>query len=93
MPEGNLRVIQSEPQPRVCPANIQPLMQTLLATLADIDFEHERELEKLNKSDAEPSLKATIIARLDQRHREKRQPYIEELTALETRMRSLLKDR
>ena len=90
MPEGKLRVISSKPQPRVCPADIQPLMQTLLATLADIDFEHQCELEKVKSSATEPSLKAKIITRLEQRHRERRHPYVQELVALEARMRAAL---
>ena len=90
MPEGTLRVIESEQQPCVYPADIQPLMQTLLATLADIDFGHECELEKVKNSAADTSLKAKMITRLEQRHRERRQPYVEELLALKARMRSVL---
>lgn len=90
MPQGTVRVTERDPQPRVCPADIQPLMQTLLATLADLDFEHECELEKVKNSATDPSVKAKMITKLEQRHRERRQPYVQELLALEARMRSVL---
>ena len=90
MPHGALRVIESAQQPRVCPADVQPLMQTLLATLADIDFEHECEVEKVKGSVTDPGLKATMMVRLAQRHGERRHPYVEELMRLEARTRSVL---
>ncbi len=90
MPEGNLRMIESEQQRCSCPADVQSLMQTLLATLADIDFEHDRELEKVRNSATDQSLKGKAITKLEQRHRERRQPYVEELIGLETRIHSVL---
>ena len=90
MPEGNLRVIDPEEHPRVCPADVQPLMQSLLATLADIDFEHERELDKMKNSATDALLKERMIKKLEQRHRERRHPYVQELMALEARMRLVL---
>lgn len=90
MPENHLRLIESEQQPRVYPADVQPLMQALLATLADLDFAHERELSKVRNSTTDPSLKAQMIIGLEQRHRERRHPYVQELTALEARMRLAL---
>jgi hypothetical protein len=64
MPHGNLRVIDSQHEPRVSPDKIEPLMQSLLGTLADIDFGHERELENVRNSPADPSVRAKVIARL-----------------------------
>ncbi len=65
--------------------HIQPLMQDLLRTLANIDFEHEIELEKLEASPMEPAFKRQIRERLKERHRERREPYIQHLAELHSR--------
>ena len=90
MPNGTLQMIESNQKPRVYPANIQPLMQSLLATLANIDFVHEREIEKLRNSATDVSLRETLIAVLEEGHEKRRQPYLEGLAALESDIRSLL---
>jgi hypothetical protein len=82
--------IHSEHQPPVIPDEFQPLMQSLMATLADIDFAHEHELEKVNSTSVDGALKARLITKLDQHHREKRHPYANELVRLEERTRSCL---
>jgi hypothetical protein len=64
-------------------------MQTLLSTLADIDFEYEYEHRKLNCSAGDRALKTIMSQRLEHRHRERRRPYIEELNRLHARMRSV----
>jgi hypothetical protein len=91
MPHGHLHVIGSEHEPRVSPDNIQPLMQSLLATLADIDFGHEREVENVRNSPTDPSVREKVITKLDQHHREKRQPYVEGLLTLQAQMRLVLR--
>jgi hypothetical protein len=65
-------------------------MDYLLATLADIDFEHERKLEKAKQSAMEASLTAGVVAKLEQRHQEPSQPYVQELVTLQTAQGSAL---
>ncbi len=65
--------------------HIQPLMQDLLRTLANIDFEHEVELEKLDASAVDPAFKRQIRERLKERHRERRDPYVQHLAELQAR--------
>ena len=91
MPDAKLRELPSEHhQRRILPTELQPLMQSLLSTLADIDFAHEHEVEKVKNSALDDRFRATLIAKLDQLHREMRQPYVEEVLRLQNRARSLL---
>ena len=65
-----------------------PLMQDLLRTLANIDFEHEIEMEKLEASTMEAAFKRQIRERLKERHRERREPYVQHLAELHTQATS-----
>lgn len=58
-------------------------MQSLRATLANIDFAHEHEHAKVSRSNAEPMVKAALLRRLEQRHRDRRAPYVRQLALLE----------
>lgn len=69
--------------------DLQPLMQSLLSTLADFEVEHETDLSKLKASRMDPRLKAELRSRIEARHRERREPYLAELTRLEQRVRGL----
>ena len=66
---------------------IEPLMQTLLATLADIDFAYERELEKIENSTSDDNLKESLRSRRETNHRERREPYVQQLAELHARIR------
>jgi hypothetical protein len=68
----------------------QPAMQAMLATLADIDFAHEHELEKVNSSVIDDSFKMKLVTKLDQLHRDRREPYEQERVRLHEQMRSLM---
>ena len=60
-------------EPDVYAPDTKPLMQALLATLADIDFAHERDIERAVSTTAKnPSLKARVLHALTQKHRERR---------------------
>jgi len=59
-----------------------PLMQSLLATLANIEFEFERECEKV-RGTTDVHLKARVLAQLKVRHQDRREPYIRELARLQ----------
>jgi len=75
--------------PRVYPPEIQPLLQSILAALADIDFVHASEVAIVRDSDADEWLKQSVIRRLAERHQERRAPYVRQLEALEARIRTL----
>ncbi|MCB5175789.1 MULTISPECIES: hypothetical protein [Microvirga] len=62
--------------------NLQNMMQELLRTLANIDFQHEAEMDKLKHSTTDDELKNYIKEKLLARHRERREPYINLLTEL-----------
>jgi hypothetical protein len=58
------------------------MMQELLRTLANIDCQHEDELNKLKRSTTDEELKKHIKEKLLERHRERREPYVSLLTEL-----------
>jgi hypothetical protein len=64
---------------------IGPMMQDLLQTLANIDFDHEVMIEKLELSATDPALKRKIGDKLRDQHRERREPYVRLLAELHDR--------
>jgi hypothetical protein len=72
--------------PKMYSSNIQPLLQSLLSTLADIDFDYELERERLSNSSPDSHLKIKALEKLKARHRDRREPYIQQLTILQQRM-------
>jgi hypothetical protein len=68
---------------------LQPLLQSLLATLADIDFDYEQEREKLSSTSPDANIKIRALEKLKARHYERRQPYIQQLSVLQQRMMEL----
>ena len=66
--------------------DILPLLQTALADLADIDSDFEKSLQAIKHSEADEGRKSELIARLWHQHRERRAPYIYELTVLRDRI-------
>lgn len=75
--------------PRTYSASITPLLQTVLATLADIDLAFECDLETIENSNADEALKAQAIEKLRERHRERRAPYARQLAKLERQIKAL----
>ena len=69
-------------------AEIQPPMQTLLAILADLDYAHECELERIAAGPGDLALKECLRARLEAQHGERRVPYVQQLDRLEARIRA-----
>ena len=72
--------------PRMYSPSLQPLLQSLLATLANIDFEYERERERLSDRTMDMALKARVLEKLEQQHRERREPYVQQLSVLQDRI-------
>lgn len=64
----------------------QPLLQSLLSTLADIDFEYEQQREKVSKCATDLNLRIRVLERLKAQHQERRTPYIQQLAILQERM-------
>jgi hypothetical protein len=77
--------LPSRAEARLYSPEITPLLQSLLATLADIDFAYESDLEVVQNSATDEVLKRNVIERLQQQHRERREPYIRQITALQRR--------
>ncbi len=74
----------SSPHHAYSPA-ILPQMQSLLAALADIDCAYEIDVETVRASHTPEIIKNNVIATLQQRHQERRAPYIRQLEALQRR--------
>ena len=66
---GDVRCADFKEPPRTYAPEIQPAMQALLATLAQIDFEYERDSEKLARSSIPAVVKEQVKAKLADRHR------------------------
>ena len=66
--------------------DILPLLQLLLATLADIDFEHGSDIETVRNSSADEWLKQATIRKLQDRHQKRRAPYARRLESLQKRI-------
>ena len=75
--------------PRIYSPSYQPLMQTLLATLADLDFDYEKERERLSSASPDTNIKIRALEKLKTRHRERREPYIQQLAILQQRITEL----
>ena len=74
--------------PRTYSPDLQPLLQSLLCTLADIEFDYERELERVSGSSSDSRVKVLVLEKLRARHRERREPYVQQLALLQDRMRT-----
>jgi len=66
--------------------DILPLLQTALATLADIDLAHEKSIDHVRHCDADDAEKSDMIAKLRRQYQDMRAPYIRELTILRERI-------
>jgi hypothetical protein len=74
---------------RMYPPELLPLLQSLLATVADIDFEHESDVETVKNSSADAWLKQTTIRKLQECHQARRMPYVQQVESLQRRLRAL----
>ena len=73
-------------QPRFYSPNNEALLQSLLTTLVDLDLAYEQERERVSSSTEDASLRARMLQRLPDQHRERREPYIRNLTVLQERI-------
>jgi len=88
MDQDNGRTHEKDWAAPVYAPSLLPLMQSLLATLANIDAEHEHEVERATRSSAPASLKPRLLAKLNERHRERRESYVRHLALLQGRVHS-----
>ncbi|SCX90578.1 hypothetical protein [Microvirga guangxiensis] len=72
--------------PKMYSPTLQPLLQSLLSTLADIDFEYEQAKDKVSKNSPDTNLKIKVLEKLRAQHHERRMPYIQQLAVLQERM-------
>ncbi len=80
------RTAPQESQPRMYSPDLQPLLQSLLGTLADIDFEYERERDNISARALDTKLKTRLLEKLKQHHRQRRDPYLQQLAILHKRI-------
>jgi hypothetical protein len=67
---------------RMYSPSLDCMMREVLHTLGDIDFQHDVELEKVEKTVRDEDLKSSIKGKIQAAHREKRQPYVDLLERL-----------
>jgi hypothetical protein len=73
---------------RMYSPTLQPLLQSLLSTLADIDFAYECEREKISKSSPDINLRIRVLEKLKAQHQVRRTPYLQQLATLQEHMLS-----
>jgi hypothetical protein len=82
--------VTTDNSPRTYAHGLQPLLQSLLGTLADLDFAYEQERERLTRSTRDVNIRIRVLERLKDRHRERRDPYIKQLAVLQEHIRAQL---
>jgi hypothetical protein len=73
----------------VYPDDIRPRLQTILATLADMEFALERKLDSIRRSGDDEVKKRKFIALLRKRHEECRASYAQELADMQKRIEAM----
>ena len=81
------RSAQQTAAPRMYSPDLQPLLQSLLGTWADIDFEYERERDTIKCRAMDMTLKVRMREKLKKHHHERREPYLQQLAILHERIR------
>ena len=74
--------------PRLTSLELLPLLQSLRTTLANIDFEHESDVETIRNSAVDDWLKQTTIRKLQERHLNRRMPCVSQLERLQERIQA-----
>ena len=69
-------------KPRFYSLDDEVLLQSLLTTLANLDFAYEQERERVSSSTKDANLRARVLQKLRDQHRERRDPYMQHLTVL-----------
>jgi hypothetical protein len=72
--------------------NLQVLLESTSRTLSNLDFAHQHEVQRLERSRTDPALKRQIIDNLKRQHRERRQPYVALIAELQSHLSSAVSD-
>lgn len=72
--------------------DVHGLWQNTSRTLSNLDFEHQHEVQRLERSRTEPMLKKQISETLKRRHRERRQPYLMLIAELQKHLLPVVSD-
>jgi hypothetical protein len=70
------------------PFDLHALLQSTSRTLSNLDFEHQHEVQRVERGRTDPALKRQITENLKRRHRERRQPYVVLITELQSHLSS-----
>ncbi len=81
-------LIHTPPAPYY-PDDLLPKIQSVLKALADVEIRYERERARLNRSPEPAAVKKRLLARLRDRRRQEREPYVRRLSVLQRRMRAI----
>lgn len=68
------------------------LWQSTSRTLSNLDFEHQHEMQRLERSRTDPMLKRQIMDNLKRRHQERRQPYLALIAELQNYLSSAVSE-
>jgi hypothetical protein len=68
------------------------LLQSTSRTLSNLDFEHQHEMQRVERGRTDPVLKRQIIDNLKRRHRERRLPYVMLIAELQKHLASTMAD-
>ena len=68
--------------------DLQSLTQSLLATLADFEFDYEQEREKTISDTKDMGVKIQVLEKLRESHEERRRPYLQQLAILQECLRA-----
>ena len=67
----------------------KPLLQALLSTLADMDFVHDCEIERVSKTASTcSSVRASLLDKLWETHHQRREPYVRQISLLQYRQQT-----
>jgi hypothetical protein len=72
--------------------DLHALLQSTSRTLSNLDFEHQHEIQRVERARTDPVLKRHIIGNLKRRHRERRQPYVALIAELQSHLSSTVAD-
>ena len=68
------------------------LWQNTSRTLSNLDFEHQHEMQRVERSRTDPMLKKQIVENLQRRHRERCQAYVALVAELQKHLSSAMAD-
>jgi len=84
------QVTTDAPSPVGCSTPADPLAEALLTTLGHFDLEYERELERIRLGSSSEAVKNRVLHRLQEGHRVRREPYVQQLALIRGRAAATL---